>query len=489
MDTSIFGITVLVVPIGLAVLIILILGWQHEMNARRAELARRERIENARLPDDAAFIATGEATNESHSSLLGTFMVVGIGTYGLNQTERLLSSLEHNGSERTVGSVVIVEHDTQNRNQFHTRISPVFHDRIVYGFAEQYDGGHHVEDVDRVLDQIAGWGVPVVQAAQEAIDLHLRRNMNRTPSNIFFFTSLGGHAPVGLPILEILQERFKESLIVGFTALPDHDRQRERFETLKQAYEKLGVKGWILADNPDSDQVTNDYGMVAMLVGLTDAALYGHAPAQVNNVLALTFTKQPGAVLVFKVLTDKLPGDRFQPDPSVPPRYFVFKQPLVQRIVQLLQNVEAGAGKWSVDLPVSEKGTSIFDIVMTSVYHQYLPGIEDDVIAARKLRQKRYLNGSHHNGKGKKSSSIVDRYGTGNYGMPVGSIATHINPLKPECPVIVVRLAAVRNGARLVHEIVKLPAERTLRSSGRLALPAGKKSKPKRRAADTNGDV
>lgn len=466
-----------VMPVALALLVIAVLGWRREMQKRRAEFARREHIRTALLPEDGAYIATGDLVNDVNRALVGSFLLVSIGTYGLHQLQRLLILLYRCGLEKMVGSTLVVENDTQHRNAFHQAIPPIFYDRVVYVFSEQYDGGMANMPISDVLEQIDIWGVPLERGAGEVADLHLRRNTSRAPSNIFLFTSLGGHAPLGLPVMEVLRARFEDTLTVAFTALPVHGRLRQRFAQLKTNFEKRGVRGWVLSDNLASDPVTGDYGGVAMLVGLSDAALHADQATQVNNTLALALTQEPGAVLIYQVVTDSVVGFRFQPDPSVPPRYYVFKQPLAQRILKSLRRIEANKGKWSAELPVNEKNTSIFDIVLTSLYHPALQAVEDEVNAGRRLRGKQYWNGSRRNGTGKKENHAPSlRFGTRDYETPFASIATTIDPEKPLCPIIVVRLASVRRGAELVSEIVKVPEERSPRlDSRRLALPAGKK--------------
>lgn len=479
----------IVIPIGIAFLIIAILGWRREMEKRREETARRERIRNARLPEGAAFIATEGVPEQLGPTLLGTFVVVGIGTYGLHQSQRLLTLLYRCGLERMVSAILIVENDAQNRNQFHAAMPAVYYDRLVYGFSEQYSGGMGNLPIDIVLEQIDVWGVPVMRAVAEVIDLSLRRNGNQSPSNIFLFTSLGGHAPLGLPVLEALHGRFEDSMAVGFTALPSHGPLRERFERLKVHYDRLGLHGWMLSDNLEEDAVSADYAMDAVLVGLSDAALHADQQVQVNNVLTLALGSEPGSILIYQLVTDSVAGNTFQPDHSVKPRYYVFKQHLVDRILKSLRRIETNRGKWSADLPIHEKGTSIFDVVMTSLYHGDLQSVEDEVNIGRRLRQKQYLNG--RNGHGQRKNGVngaAHLIPTSNYASIFGSLVTNIDPEKPVCPIVIVRLAAVRHGADLVHEMVKVPEERAPRMRAARLLPSGsKKTKSNGHAPRTNG--
>ncbi len=464
MDNTIINPIFVIVPIILAIIIMSVLGWRRKKAQERADAAKQarlERIKNARIPEGAGYIYS-EATGKGLSAQLhGSFMVVAVGTFALNQVYRLLTLLQQCGREQLVGSVLVIENDVQERAKFHRRLHDVFHDRIVYGHADAYGSGMSNQTPEQILETIDIWGVPVARATAEVIDIHLRRNGSRSPSDVLFFLSQGGHAPIGLPVLDVVQERFPDTFIVGFTSLPRHERLRTNFASLKAAYEERGVVGWVLEDDLGQDPVTSDYGMVAAVAGLAEAALEEDKATAPNNALRLTFTQEPGSLLVYQVMANSVVGYRFQPDPDTAPRYFVFKQPMVEEITKSVRRIEQGKGIWSADLPVGEETTSTFDIVMASLRPDDLREVKDDVVAGQRLRATYRRNGTHTGAQ----LGVGRLFGQANYEAPFASIATPINPEKPVCPIIVVRLMTVRNGKHLVEEIIKAPAKRSLVSS------------------------
>lgn len=118
----------IIVPVALAIAIVLILGWLAEMRRRKretqrrvAEQVRQARIQQAHLPAGAASIATDGADRQlqEREHLVGGYLLVSVGTFGLNQLERLLKLLDLCGLERLVGSILVIENDVQLRAKFH----------------------------------------------------------------------------------------------------------------------------------------------------------------------------------------------------------------------------------------------------------------------------------------------------------------------------------------------------------------------------------
>lgn len=440
-------------------------------------MIRRWWIQLKRLPDGAVPLYRERHTDALNSQLIGAFMLVGIGSYGAQQIRRLLVVLAQCGLEPLVGSVLIVENDSQQRKRFHEAIPPSYHDRVVYGFSDAYSGGMSNLPIAEVLEYVDIWGVPIERATYDVIDLHLRRNGNRAPSDIFTWVSLGGHGPLGLLVADRLHTRFAESQMVAFTALPTSTRLRERYRDLKAAYEKRGVIGWGISDNLGDDPASADFGMVATIVGLSDAALHGDQGTQPNNAFRLALTRDPGAVLIYQVVPATVISYPHQPIRWLPPfNYYVNHAQLVDQITASLRTVEQGKGIWSAALPSGEPDTTTFDLVLTSIWHDDLTKVRDDVIAGRKLRRTSLLNG--HNGHESEPGVL---FGQPNYETPFASIATDVNTDKPVCPIVAVRLAAVRNGALIVDEIVKAPRERALPAPlTTLPAPSGQQDEPTR---------
>jgi hypothetical protein len=310
--------------------------------------------------------------------------------------------------------------------------------------------------VKEVLDKIDLWGPPIYHATADAIDLHVRRSQrDRAPGDILLFQSLGGHACLGMPVIEILHQRFPSSLIVGFTLLSSRERQRYKYSDIKEPYESRGVYGWVMTDNLGEDAVTADYGMVAVIVGLADASLHADQPTPMNNAFAATFTNEPGAVLVYQVAFSQVIARPLDPMQVDPPHYYVWKQSIVEQVVDGLHKIEDGLGVWSVDLPVGEADCTIFDLVITALRPWDITAVQDDVVLGIKLRA-----GVSENENRKKML-----YGTENYELQFAGIAVPVDPVRPLCPVTVIRLAAVTDGAKIVPEITVVPRRRQISHS------------------------
>ncbi len=447
-------------PLAGALLVLLVCGWRAEMLKR----FRRNNARAARLPDGAVIISTEGLSSALGRDLVGGLMLVAIGTFGVNQALRFLTLLAQCGLERLVGSVLIVEHDAQIRRQFRSNVPPLFADgRVVYGCSAAFAGGFANQPIDRVMDCIEIWGEPIEQAARTVIDVHLRRNESRSPSEVLVFQSLGGQAPAGVPAVATIRERFEESLTVCFTALPKHTRLRERWGDIKSAYESYGCWGWVLTDNLGADPVTADYGMVAVPLALSSATHSSDQSARLNNTLALALTQEPGAVLVYQVVADSVVGLPFRPDPSAPPTaYYTYRQPLTERTTKGLRKLRDGRGIWSADLPVGEKDAATFDIVLTSIGSADLTAVEDAVTVGSALRVK---YAPHIKGRSVGAEQLYSA-NRENYERIFASITTTVDPVRPICPIVLVRLVAVTDGASIVPEIVKVPRERRLLSSG-----------------------
>jgi hypothetical protein len=103
-----------------------------------------------------------------------------------------------------------------------------------------------------------------------------------------------------------------------------------------------------------------------------------------------------------------------------------------------------------------ERGTSTFDLVLTSLTPESLQSVKDAVTAGRTLRQK-FGSSNGYNMRGATTASL---FGKANYETSFASIATALDPAKPVCSVILIRLTAVRDGAAIVDAIVKAPEHR-----------------------------
>jgi hypothetical protein len=322
-----------------------------------------------------------------------------------------------------------------------SRVPKVFHERIETSVSEAMAGGAANRSTQWVLDHVARWGVPVEKAARGVCDKHLRLNRSQAPAAVLLFLSQGGQAPMSLLPLEIIRKRFRETLIMGFTALPRHERLRARFPELRKQYEQRGVQGWVIQDNLNPDSATLDFGMVATPVALADAALNGDQATQPNNALSLLFPEERGGEAIYQVVSKEIVGFPFHAGDSEPRRYYARRQSVVDAITDALDDIENGEGIWSTGARERAEGTSIFDVVLVPVGHDVLSGIKDEVLAGQKLRA--VFPPAASNGQIRGRGSMVD---FPNYELCFASMAEAIeDPAKPTCKVVVVRLVAVRN--------------------------------------------
>jgi hypothetical protein len=410
----------------------------------------RRRKKNARvqLPEGAVYIRTERVSKKLSGSLVGSYMLVGAGTYGLNQLWKLLVLLHRCGLEGIVGSILALDHDVQMVSRFMSRVPKVFHERIETSVSEAMAGGAANRSTQWVLDHVARWGVPVEKAARGVCDKHLRLNRSQAPAAVLLFLSQGGQAPMSLLPLEIIRKRFRETLIMGFTALPRHERLRARFPELRKQYEQRGVQGWVIQDNLNPDSATLDFGMVATPVALADAALNGDQATQPNNALSLLFPEERGGEAIYQVVSKEIVGFPFHAGDSEPRRYYARRQSVVDAITDALDDIENGEGIWSTGARERAEGTSIFDVVLVPVGHDVLSGIKDEVLAGQKLRA--VFPPAASNGQIRGRGSMVD---FPNYELCFASMAEAIeDPVKPTCKVVVVRLVAVRNPATSSNE-------------------------------------
>jgi len=416
------------------------------------------------IPEGGARVRAGRAPQETLRAHHGEYMWLSIGGYGLHQTLRGLGTLYECGHHESVGSVLIVENNVQEAEAFYRSVPEVYRDRIEFAYTGAFAGGMANKPPSWILDYADIYGASTEEAASKVVRQHLARNGNRAPSTVLLNLSLGGQAPLGLIALEQIRRQFEQSLVIGFTALPDHDRSRMRFKELKGAYERLGVFGWVVSDNLCPDPVAADWGMVAMVTGLVDAALHADQTTQPNNAFTLALPEKPGGILVYQVVTGSVAAYPFQPDPRANPQFWVFRQDVAEQILQELRNIERGAGFWSAALPVGEENTSTFDIVMCSLFPSDLHEVADYVTKGRK-RRARVSPAS----VGDQASSGNGRlFGQANYGTIFASIATVVDPAGPICPVMTVRLAAVKGGDRALDQL--------LTSKTRTALKPGDNS-------------
>ncbi|MGD9890080.1 MAG: hypothetical protein AB7R89_03490 [Dehalococcoidia bacterium] len=444
--------------IGTAALVVLLMlvwyGWDRLRAWQRRRTARRHiaALLAAGLPPDTEPLVL-PGSSLTATTLSPAIFFIAVGTYGLNRTLASLKLLATAGLDPLVGVVLAVETDTVVRAAFAAALPVVYRDRVVYGAVEDYTGFAN-RPIAQSLDQADEWAAPIARATEEAIDRYLRRSLSQAPALVWLDLSLGGQLPTGLVVLAALADRFERgtTLFAASTGLPRHRRLRDRWRAVKPRCDRY-LAGWLLIDNLGADPTTSDSALALLIAGQLAAGLTEERPTALINLLALALSEQPGGVLILQSIDRTLPAFAFQPDPIQPPIYYVHRRPLVVQVQRTLRALDVGRGVWSADLPVAEADTSLFDLILVPLTPAALQAVRDDVAAGHEVRQVLL-------GDGAATALAALPVRQPDRDLAFGSLPAVIDPQRPLCRVIGLRITAVRDGAALVAEIVKPPAQR-----------------------------
>lgn len=464
------------VPLVLSVGILTTQAWRENMFSRkkkveqladaaeqeRLKVERLQRIKEARLPDAHVSVNTWVERIKVSNGLKGSLMLVGTGSYGANMLILTLSLIYISGLESLVGSIFLGEHDASERDRFERKVPSIFHDRIKYGYSPTWSGGFANRSVDYALDRIALWGESLREATYDLAYFH-EQSTGRPPGQIIYFWSQGGQAPIGLPVLEVLQEKFPETQKIGMTSLPTEQRNRRKFAQLKEEYEKpeRGVLGWVVSDQLLPDWKTADYCMAALIVAPSDAQQFDDASTQLKNILALAFTEQPGSVIAVQFAHETLPAYEWTVEDEQLGFYIDFQRAhaVVDRV---LRKIEEGKAQQSILSTIGELDTSIYDVVVAPLgwdnRHQRndLLKLLDRVHAGYQMRLKR-LNDTNSR---EQHAGLL--YGLAGYKLIFGNAGAIINVDKPEILILAMRVAAVKDGQKKADELAQVPEEKKL---------------------------
>ena len=180
------------------------------------------------------------------------------------------------------------------------------------------------------------------------------------------------------------------------------------------------------------DDLRNDFGQAAIIVGLNAAAPEADANVDLNNALTLATPEEPGGILSYSTYLTSVPCHRFQPDPSVPARYYVNKAAVESGIITALSEVEKPEHLALDPMGIERApGTSRFVIVLAPVNAQDFRSEENDVIAGQRLIG-------------------VDKR---NYHLEFAPTAVTVDPEHPVCPVAVVSLFAIADPQALLARL------------------------------------
>lgn len=444
---------VVAIPITLAVLIILIYGWRRTMFTRKRraeELARlaaeAELLRQARyacLPNGGEEVSAvgGPSPLADHT---GRTMFILNGSFAEGVGTDALTLLYGCGMDGMVGSILLIEADRRRRQRFKEGIPQVYYDRLVEVDFPGITGGFGNADPEAVLAKIGRWGPAVTKKAEAVCELHQRLHHGDEAALGLVFVSEGGSAVIGTKAVETIGRIFKQMKFYGFTALPVDDRLTSRTKRIVHEYQEVGVQGFVVSSNL-FDEVRNDFGMVASIVGFASASETADASVEQNNAWYLLFDEAPGGLVSYSTFVRYIPGYRLPPThPAVRPRYYVYGESVLSTLHTGFEEVyrpEYHA------LGLSRNGsvpfTSRFDIGLAAVEPAALKLHEDELAAAQV------------------AAGISKR----NYHRLVAPIATQVDPQRILCPVGVVSLQALLHPGETLDELVKPPLE--LNGNGR----------------------
>lgn len=429
------------------------------------------------VPDGMAQVYAGGLPDDiAIDEMVGTLMLVGVGTYGTKALLRLLVVLEQSGRERLVGTVLVIEHDAQSRKEFEQSMPQIFRQRVTYGASKAFFGFGN-RPAAWVMERITIWGPEIATATDAAIERYRRRpeNDHTDPSLALLYLSPGGHMPVGLPVVERVRDKFNGSRIIACTVLPEFTDLRERFAALKPVYEARGVEGWMIIDNMGTDYVSADAVQAALITGLVAAPSRADLTAHVNNVFYQALPQQPGGMLIFQFAWVDVVAERDPRSADESPRYVVRKDLLARTILDVWQQIEENRGTWSVAMPCGDRRV-IYDCVLTNLSHADMREVQDVVHTGRMMawqeQARTPLNGhtSGHGGLRRQQAGtghtngtrlgLGHLFGQPNYATIFAPIPATIDPDRPYCRVIVLRLGAVADGDAMVGMMVKAPDRR-----------------------------
>lgn len=399
--------------------------------------ARRKQplpVEPPRLPEGAVYVRDRSAAPRK-TDRSGRMLLVLVGTFAATLGSGVLTLIERCGLESCIGSILLLELDRARLERFLTCVPSVFLDRIVAVGVSGLPGGLGNRGVDEAMHYVPRWGPPVINGANQVVELHQRLQRGEDAALVLVLVSLGGQAIIGVKAVETISRLFPMAQFYGFTALPIDDRLRLQSEGVLEEYRQAGVRGFVVSDNL-GDDVRNDFGMIATVAGFAVAAEDSDASVEQNNAWYLLFRQSPGGLVSYSTYARTIPAYAHSPGLDLASRHYVFKSSVVNTIQTALEEVNrpenhalAGRG-----LDGSEPLTSRFKLVLAAIRPDDLKENEDDI----------FLGGSL-SGQSKR-----------NFHLLFAPITAEIDPERPLCPVAVVSLHAVHQPTETLRALTEL---------------------------------
>jgi hypothetical protein len=380
----------------------------------------------------------------------GRVMLVLAGTFGAHLGEQILGLLDVAGLSNAVGSILLIEFDASRRAAFIKGLPNIYADKAVYVESETLSGGLINRDEAYAEKMRPHWEPEVRNKARAATDLHERLYLRRYaeargatgnthPSLVLVCASLGSTGSfIGPTAVSVILDEFEGAQCIGFSAYPKHDKLRASTKFALEAYKKAGCGGFIVADNlpddgsPERDLNVNDLGMASIPAGLIGATLQKDAPTEPNNAYSLLLPD--GGLASYRVYSDTVVAELFQPHPRLPPRYYVARESMKTMVLKILDELERPENA-AVGADLGRVGTSTFDIILTALVPESLTELSDAIQAAKHVKSGRSVQ-------------------IANYDLLFSGMQTLIDPRAPVCPVVGVKLSALSDTMGHLDEIV-----------------------------------
>jgi hypothetical protein len=418
----------------------------------------RKIIEESHLPDGAMPVCSNRASFSKALQLPGSLMAIGIGTPGMNRLLRFLIELYETGLADAIGSLLVVNFDRLELEKFKASLPSYYHDRVVYAAADEFGSGMGNRPYEEVKQSIGYYGVTLQDKTREAVSLHQRRIAGRRPGEIMLFGTSGGHLYIGVVVARALHTLIPNIDIIAAIDLPDDEPLRDDFLHAKPEYEANGVWGWIVSDALEFYSITADTALANLLTGIYAASLQDDKTPRLNNILRRVLPMERGGMVVYQFLYSQVTAYRFQPHESVPATYYASRDQVVTELKTLMGYMEAGKGIASVRAPLGEPHRATYDLVLASIYPNFMLEVADGLKEARRLEATVLPGDPHH-----------ALFQQPNYHTLHASYPARMNPNEPCCELGVIRLRALHEWRHSLPEIVKAPGARQFRE---VQLPA-----------------
>lgn len=403
----------------------------------------------ARLQADAGRVAEDWFTVLEHApqlpegtKLSGNRMGLTIGTFGSKRGADTLLTHYRDGTINDFGSFGIFEADERMRSMILGRLRGL-EDFVVEGGVPERSGGFGNDPPDKVKADVGSWGPAAIRFVDKLIKHHQQRTKGN-PTEILIFPSMGGHAYPGVFIAQELHARLPDVPIFAIVNLPANEDHREYFLTLKSEYQAAGVKGFLIGDQMEDQNVTQDSVIGDLLAGFTAASIFSDLSTRFNNI-----ANNVGNLVQFSYAFGNVVARDVSLGKNAPSYYIASREEVKAEARRLVSLIETNKGKVSIAGPISPKRHQTYDLTLLALHPDQVRRIRDEVEGARETEDKQH--------RGTARPHLHDK---GNYHSVFAPWVQPVHPEYPRCQIAVIRLRSLRNDDGDLEELVKFPYKR-----------------------------